>query len=61
MEHYSSTELRAYLKYENRLAVLDLKEKGLFLVPGAVTELSEIEKLVLDRNNLLNYQQVSAN
>ena len=30
MEHYSSTELRAYLKYENRLAVLDLKEKGLF-------------------------------
>ena len=53
MEHYSNTKLRAYLKYEDGLAVLDLKEKGLSRVPDAVTELSEIENLVLEKNNLI--------
>ena len=53
MEHYSNTKLRAYLKYEDGLAVLDLKEKGLSRVPDAVTELSEIKKLVLQKNNLI--------
>ena len=53
MEHYSNTKLRAYLKYEDGLSVLDLKEKGLSRLPDAVTELSEIEKLVLENNNLI--------
>ena len=53
MERYSNTKLRAYLKYEDGLAVLDLKEKGLSRVPDAVTELSEIKNLVLDKNNLI--------
>ena len=52
MEHYSNTKLRAYLKYEDGLAVLGLNRKRLFMVPDAVTELSETEKLVLDKNNL---------
>ena len=54
MEHYSSIKLRAYLKYEDGLAVLDLKGNKLFRVPDAVTELSEIDKLVLDENNLID-------
>ena len=53
MKHYSNTKLRAYLKYEDGLAVLDLKEKGLSRVADAVTEPSEIEKLVLDGNKLI--------
>ena len=32
---------------------MDLKGEGLFRVPDAVTELSEIEKLVLDENKLI--------
>ena len=47
MEHYSNT------KYKDGLSVLDLKEKGLSRVPDVVTELSEIEKLVLEKNNLI--------
>ena len=45
MVHYSSTELGAYVrhKYGERLTVLDLKGEGLFRVPDAVTERSEIE------------------
>ena len=56
MVHYSSTELGAYVKdkYGYRLTVLDLKGAGLFMVPKAVTELSEIQILVLDENKLLN-------
>ena len=54
MEHYSSIKLRAYLKYEDGLAVLDLKGNKLFRVPDAATELSEIDKLVLDENNLID-------
>ena len=53
MKHYSCTQLRAYLKYVNGLTVLDLGAKGLLKVPDAVTELSEIEKLELDRNMLI--------
>ena len=53
MEHYSCTQLRAYLKYVDGLTVLYLKGKGLLKVPDAVTELSEIEKLVLDGNMLI--------
>ena len=53
MQHYPSTELRYYLAYEDGLRVLDLTGRGLFRVPDAVTELSEIEKLVLDENNLI--------
>ena len=53
MEHYSSTQLRAYLSYRDGLAVLDLKGERLFKVPDTVTELSEIEKLVLDKNSLV--------
>ena len=55
MEHYSNTKLRASLKYEDGLAVLDLKEKRLSRVPDAVTELSEIKKfkLVLEKNNVI--------
>ena len=33
MEHYSNTKLRAYLKYEDELAVLGLNGKRLFRVP----------------------------
>ena len=61
--HYSSTELGAYVrhKYGERLTVLDLKGEGLFRVPDAVTELSEIQILVLDENKLIElpvkYQQ----
>ena len=55
--HYSSTELGAYVrhKYGERLTVLDLKGEGLFRVPDAVTERSEIEIqiLVLDENKLI--------
>ena len=36
------------------ITVLDLKGAGLFMVPKAVTELSEIQILVLDENKLLN-------
>ena len=53
MEHYSCTQLRAYLRYVDGLTVLDLKGKRLSKIPDAVTELSEIEKLVLDRNMLI--------
>ena len=53
MEHYSNTKLRAYLKYEDGLAVLDLNGKRLFRVPDAVTERSEVEKLLLEYNNLI--------
>ena len=55
--HYSSTELGAYVrhKYGERLTVLDLKGEGLFRVPDAVTERTEIEIqiLVLDENKLI--------
>ena len=55
--HYSCTELEAYVrhKYGERLTVLDLKGEGLFRVPDAVTERSEIEIqiLVLDENKLI--------
>ena len=54
MEHYSSIKLSAYLKYEDQLAVLDLKGNKLLRVPDAVTELIEIDKLVLDENNLID-------
>ena len=55
MVHYSSTELGAYVKdkYGYRLTVLDLKGAGLFMVPKAVTELSEKKILVLDENKLV--------
>ena len=55
MVHYSSTELGAYVrhKYGERLTVLDLKGQILSRVPDAVTELSEIEILVLDENELI--------
>ena len=48
---YSSRDLRASIKYDGSV-VLDLHGKGLFRVPDAVTDLSEVEKLRLDRNNL---------
>ena len=52
MEHYSSTKLKACIKYEGRVAILDLNGSGLSRVPDAVTELNEVEKLRLDKNNL---------
>ena len=59
MEYYSSSKLRAYLKKEDGLKVLELKGKRLSRVPVAVTELSEIEKLVLEENNLNNLNNVN--
>jgi len=52
MEHYSSTKLNACIKYEGGVAILDLNGRGLSRVPDAVTELSKVEKLRLDKNNL---------
>ena len=52
MQHYSNTKFGIYLKYENGLAVLGLNGKRLFRVPDALTELTETEKLELDKNNL---------
>ena len=61
MVHYSSTELGAYVKdkYGYRLTVLDLKGAGLFMVPKAVTELSEKKILVLDENKLVELPVIS--
>ena len=53
MEGYSSAKLKAkYLKDYFGLASLDLHGKGLSRVPDAVTELSEVQILRLDDNNL---------
>ena len=47
MEHYSSTKLRSYLKYEDGLAVLDLNATNIpSQIPDAGTELSNGKKLV---------------
>ena len=53
MDHYSSTNLKAYIKYEGGVAILDLNGRGLSSVPDTVTELSKLEKLRLDKNNLI--------
>ena len=53
MEHYSSTKSRAHLEYDISRLVLDLKGKRLSRVPDAVTKLSDLKKLVLDENNLI--------
>ena len=54
MEHYSSTKLRSHLKYEDGLVVLDLNAARISSqIPDAVTELSEIEKLVGTFRNLI--------
>ena len=42
-----------YFKCEDGVAVLGLNGKTLFRVPDAVTELSETEKPLLDKNNLM--------
>ena len=47
------------MKKEDGLKVLDLKGKRLSRVPVAVSELSEIEKLVLEENNLNNLNNVN--
>ena len=45
MEHYSSTRIGTYFG--------ELGKERFFRVPDAVTELSEIEELVLKYNNLI--------
>ena len=52
MEDHSSAKLKPYVKGGGGLASLDLSRKGLSGVPDAVTELTEVEELWLDYNNL---------
>ena len=52
MKDYSSAELKAYIKDGGGVANLDLSRKGLSRVPDAVTELTEVQELKLDNNNL---------
>ena len=53
MEDYSSAELKVeYLKSEFGVTTLDLGGEGLSRVPDAVTELSEVQELRLNGNNL---------
>ena len=52
MEDYSSAELRAYVKDGGGVVSLDLSGKGLARLPDAVTELTEVEELKLNDNNL---------
>ena len=52
MEDHSIAELKAYFKDGSGVANLDLSRKGLSRLPDAVTELTEVEELWLDYNNL---------
>ena len=53
MEDYSSAKLRAkVIKNIFRRATLNLDGEGLSRVPDAVTELSEVQELRLNGNNL---------
>ena len=52
MEGYSSATLKACVKDGGGVANLDLSRKGLSRLPDAVTELTEVEELWLDYNNL---------
>ena len=52
MEDYSSAKLKAYVKNRGGVVSLDLSEKGLSRVPDAVTELTEVEELKLNDNNM---------
>ena len=40
------------MEYNFGMATLNLRGKGLSRVPDAVTELSEVENLILNHNNL---------
>ena len=52
MENISAVELRKYIKTEYGKTVLDLSYRQLSKVPEAVTDLKDLAKLKLDRNNL---------
>ena len=52
MEDYSIAELKTYVKVWFGVVSLDLSRKGLFRVPDAVTELTEVQELRLRNNNL---------
>ena len=51
MEDYCSTQLRAFMTYEDGPVTLNLMFKGLSKLPDAFTELSELEVLWLNGNN----------
>ena len=58
MEDYSYAKLKAYVKVRGGVVRMDLSGKGLSRMPDAVTELTKVEELWLDYNNLTKLQKV---